>query len=200
MDKELLALIGIILTIIGYTAYIRSILTGTTMPHPFSWIIWATLTAIAFFAQLSENAGPGAWITGTTAAVSFGIVALAYYKSRDFDITRADWVTFLAGLSAIPLWLVTENPLWAVILITVIDALGFFPTFRKCWDRPGNELPLHYIIAGLKFVLSLAALDTFNLTTTLYPASLVLMNWIFIAMLYWRRYRLHATKHYVKSG
>ena len=187
MEKEILALFGIAITIIGYAAYISSVFKGKTKPHPFSWIIWATLTAIAFFAQVSDNAGPGAWITATTALISFAIVILAYVKNSNQEITKSDWITFLAGLSAIPLWIITQTPLWSVILITLIDALGFYPTFRKTWFKPSEELPLHYIIAGLKFILALYALENFTMITALYPLSLVIMNFAFLILLYYRR-------------
>ena len=36
MEKEILAGIGILITLIGYAAYIYSIFKGDTRPHPFS--------------------------------------------------------------------------------------------------------------------------------------------------------------------
>lgn len=196
IEKEILATIGILITIIGYTSYITSIFRNNTKPHPFSWIIWATLTAIACVAQISDGAGPGAWITGATAIISFGIVILAYLKRSQQIITKSDWITFIAAVSTIPLWLITNTPLYSVILITIIDGLGFYPTFRKSWSKPYDELPFHYITAGLKFVLSLIALENFTIITALYPFSLVVMNWVFLMMIYWRRFTLRDTKHH----
>ena len=190
MEKEILAGIGIVITLIGYAAYIASILRGNTKPHPFSWMIWASLTAIAFFAQLSDGAGAGAWITGTTALISFIIVILAYLKNGKQQITKSDWIVFLAGLTAIPLWIITQTPLWSVILITVIDNSGFYSTVRKSWIKPFEELPFHYFTAGAKFILSLLALENFTIITVLYPLSLVISNFLFLAMLYYRRWML----------
>ena len=152
----------------------------------FSWLIWATLTAIAYFAQISDNAGAGSWITALTAAISFFIFFFAIFKGEK-NITKGDWLTFIAALSAIPVWMITDNPLWSVIIITVIDALGFYPTVRKSWDKPEEENMFHYFMAGLKFVLAVMALDNFSIITALYPLSLVFMNFAFIALVFVRK-------------
>ncbi len=190
MEKEILAVIGVILTFIGYGAYIYSIYRGETRPHPFSWFIWGLLTVIAFFAQVADNAGPGAWITGVSAVITFIIAAIGYVKRSDIKITRNDWITFIAAIGAIPLWLITETPLYSVILITIIDAIAFYPTFYKSWYKPNQELVFEYILAGLKYGLSIIALSHYSVITTLYPLSLVLMNTLFIGMVYYRRLSL----------
>ena len=187
MEKEIIAIIGVILTVIGYSAYIYSIFKGETRPHPFSWFIWGILTAIGFFAQIDDHAGPGASITGVSAVITFFIAAMGYYKRADITITRTDWILFIATMMAIPLWLITETPLYSVMLITVIDSIAFYPTFYKSWYKPNQELVFEYILAALKYGLSIMALNHYSITTSLYPLSLVLMNVLFIGMVYYRR-------------
>ena len=116
----------------------------------------------------------------------FLIAGLSFFKGT-FDPTRSDWGTFIAALAAIPLWLATDNPLYAVILITIIDALAFWPTIRKAYFYPREELMFTYTLSGLKFFIALLATQSFSLITVLYPASLVLMNWLFVAMVLARR-------------
>ncbi|NQZ13450.1 MAG: hypothetical protein HRT94_01330 [Alphaproteobacteria bacterium] len=190
MEKEIFTAIGLVFTFIGYLAYIYSIFRGNTRPHPFSWFIWGLLTAIGFFAQLSDNAGPGAWITGISAAFTFFIAIIGYIKRSEITITRTDTITFVAALTSIPLWLVTDTPLYSVILITIIDAIAFYPTFAKTWHRPDQELPFQTIMAALKFILSLFALNNYTIITVLYPLSLVIMNTAFLIVLYGRRWAL----------
>ncbi len=182
--KTTFAIIAIILTLIGYTEYCRSMLAGITKPHMFTWIIWASLTAIAFFAQISDSAG--AWITGLSATISFFIAGYAYFYGEK-DITRSDWLVFISALSAIPIWMVTNNALYSVIIISIIDALAFYPTFRKSWMKPNEEAIIAYIMAFFKFTLALFALENVSATTALYPFSLVVMNAAFIILVVWRR-------------
>ena len=80
------------------------------------------------------------------------------------------------------------------MLITVIDALGFVPTFRKSYSRPFEETAVTYAISGLKFVVAILALENLSLVTWLYPASLVLMNGLFVGMVLTRRRQLSAPK------
>jgi len=91
-----------------------------------------------------------------------------------------------AGLALI-LWLVTENALVAIILVTIIDLFGFFPTFRKSFYKPQEETVIMYFLAGVKFLISIFALENYSLITYLYPGVLVVMNFAFVSMLVVRR-------------
>jgi hypothetical protein len=186
---QILASISVAIVLYQYIPYIRSVFAGKTKPHIFSWFIWGVLTAIAFAGQVVDGAGAGAWVTGFTACGCI-IICLSCYRYGERSITRSDWWSFIAGLSAIPAWLITKEPLTAMLIITLIDALAFYPTFRKSWYKPNEELLQTYMLSGTKFLLAIIALENFTPTTWLYPASLVLMNWGFVAMVFWRRKRL----------
>lgn len=184
--KTALGIIATVMAFVSYIPYIRNMLSGKTKPHAFSWLVWGTLTAIAFVGQVSEGAGPGAWVTGFTACVSFFIFVTAL-RTGEKDIAKSDWLSLVGAGVAMLLWWATSDPLIAVILITLIDALGFFPTFRKSYHKPYEETAITFAISGLKFVIAIIALENLTPTTWLYPASLVLMNGIFVVMLLIRR-------------
>jgi len=121
--------------------------------------------------------------------ISFIFVLLSI-KYGFKGITRTDWLTFIAGLISIPVWILTNNPLWSVIIITVIDALAFFPTFRKSWKEPTTEPAITYALSSLKFLIAIFALEAITATTLLYPFSLVIMNAAFVIMLMYRKMTL----------
>ena len=83
--KEFLSAIAIILTLVAFIPYIRSIQSGKTKPHVFSWIIWASVTFIVFLAQLSDSAGAGAWPIGISGVITLYVAVLAYRKVRQDD-------------------------------------------------------------------------------------------------------------------
>ena len=87
---------------------------------------------------------------------------------------------------------VTDDPVGSVILITIIDALAFVPTFRKSYHKPNEETASTYSLSALKFAVAIAALSTVSVTTALYPLSLVVTNGVFVMMLLSRRKRLTA--------
>ena len=187
--KTALGILATVMALVSYIPYFRDIFSGKTKPHAFSWLVWGSLTAIAFLGQVSEGGGPGAWVTGFTAFVSF-FIFVAALRQGEKDIARVDWLSLLGAGFALVLWWATDEPLLAVILITCIDALGFFPTFRKSYHKPYQETASTFAISSLKFVVAILALDNLTLVTWLYPASLVLMNGLFVIMLLVRRKKL----------
>ncbi len=188
--QEIIGWTTVILGLAAYIPYFRSIYKNETKPHVFSWFIWGLLGAIAFFAQLAGGAGPGAWVNGMTAFICFAIAVTALFRGEK-NISRSDWITFITALASIPLWLITNNPLYAIILVTIIDALGFYPTFRKSWSKPQEESALTYALSGTKYLISLFAIEQYTTTTVLYSASLVMMNWLFVAMVIWRKKQIN---------
>ena len=184
--------LGVLATLIGlvsYIPYFRDIFNGKTKPHFFSWFIWALLTGIAFFAQVTENAGPGAWVTGLTAFICLLIAILALSKGER-EITKSDWLCFVSALIGIIVWIKTDNPFFAVILVTLVDAVAYIPTFRKSYYRPQEETLIEYELATLKFFIALFALQSLSVSTWLYPVSLVLTNGAFVVMNIVRRNQL----------
>jgi hypothetical protein len=184
--------VATIIGFIGYVPYFRNIFKGKTKPHVFSWLVWGILTGIAFVAQVVEKAGPGSWVTGFTAIICLIIAGLAYSRGER-DITRIDWACFIAAIFGIVLWVLTDNALLAVIIVTITDALAYIPTFRKTYYKPYEETLIEYALGSLKFVIGFAALESFALTAWLYPASLVVMNAAFVVMALIRRIQLGRT-------
>ena len=187
MEKELLALIGILFMLASYAIYIHSIYKGETRPHPFSWFIWGLLTSIGFVVQISDGAGVGSIITLASALISFFIAGIGYIKRENIVISVSDKWAFALSLTAIPLWMITQTPLWSVILITVIDIAGFYPTFRKSWHAPEQESVLSFALGGFKHFFTIMALENYSIVTALFPFSLVLSNFTLIALIYVRK-------------
>ncbi len=189
--KIILATLAIIIGFIGILPYIYHLLKSKTKPHVFSWIIWALLSGIAFVAQLFEGGGPGAWSTGALAAMSAFVAILGFIKGGKAYISRADWLCLIAAFIGIILWIVTNNPLSAVVIVTLTDAIGFIPTFRKGYHKPNEETMFTYFTSGLQNLLGIFALSVLNATTVLYPASLVITNALFVSLLLVRRNIIH---------
>lgn len=186
-DKRILATFATVLTVVAFVPYLRSIHHGYTKPHVFSWIIWGINTGVAFLAVHAEHGGAGAWPIGFSCAVTLFVAALAYIRRSDVAITRVDWLFFLAALAAMPVWQATNDPLWAVVLITGIELLGFGPTFRKCWHQPHTESLSFLTILILRNALIVAALERYMLTTLLFPVAMAAACALLITIMAWRR-------------
>ena len=185
--KTWLALLSIALTLGGYTYYFRDILANRTHPHAFSWLVWGLLTTIAFIGQITHGGKAGAWVTLATALVSFVIFFIALTPKGEKRITTIDKLSLAGAALAAILWALTHNALTAIVLVTLIDFLGFVPTIRKSYSKPHEETLIHYVFAGVKFIPAIFALGHYSLITVLYPASLVAANLLFALMLVLRR-------------
>ena len=187
--KTALSLIAIVIAFLSFIPYFRDIFAGRTKPHAFSWFVWAVITGSASAIQVAERGGVGAGVAGSTSLLCFVIFLLALFKGkRHFHIV--DWVSFLAALVSLALWWLAKSPISAIILLTLTDALGYIPTFRKGYSKPYEDTAATFGFNGLAFFISLFALETWKITTWLYPASLVLTNGSFVTMLYIRRKQL----------
>lgn len=188
-NKELLSAIAIALTFVAFLPYFRSILKGATRPHVFSWIIWGITTLVVFFAQLEDYAGVGAWPIGVSALLTILIALLAYAKRADTTITKTDWLFFGSALASLPLWYFTSDPMWSVIVLTTVDALGFGPTVRKAYHAPHSESPVFFGIYMVRNLIVLLALENYSVTTALFPAAIGIACLLLIVMILVRRQR-----------
>ncbi len=185
--KELLSTIAIAITLIAFIPYIRSIIRGTIKPHVFSWLIWGITTFVVFLAQLQDNAGVGAWPIGVSGVITLFIALLAFLKRGDITITSLDWIFFIAAISSLPFWYFTSDPLWAVVILTIVDLLGFGPTIRKSYDHPFSESLLFFSLFAARNFIVIMALEYYSMTTVLFPLVIAIACTLLIIMIIYRR-------------
>ncbi len=137
--------------------------------------------------MLSSKGGIGSFPVGVSALVCFFIAFLAYKKVSHDVISRSDWLFFTLALGAIPLWYMTDSALNAVILLSIIDTLGFIPTFKKAYHYPFEEQLSFFMMMLFKDIFALMALEEYNLTTLLFPITLDVSTIAFIIMVFIRR-------------
>jgi hypothetical protein len=184
--SEVYGSLSVILALVSYSPYFAATLKGSNKPHVFSWVLWSLLTWIAFAIQVVSGAGPGAWASGVTAFCCVAI-ALASLKHGEKRITRGDWAAFLAGMLTIPLWIATKDPAASALLVTAVDLFGFYPTFRKSWRNPNQEMVSTHFLSAIKHLLSISALTTVSIPTAFYPAALFVANVLLVGMILARR-------------
>ncbi|HTR19002.1 MAG TPA: hypothetical protein VMH91_03450 [Candidatus Paceibacterota bacterium] len=181
----MLGALALVVGVAGYVPYIRDTLKGSTKPHPFTYGIWAFVGAISFVAQILNNAGPGAWVSGIP--VLFGIIVAILSVRKGEPPTKRD-LKFLAGaLAAIVIWRLTDDALYAVLIVIVINVFAVIPTFRKAYGKPDEETALSYSLGALRSVISIPALLSFNAVTLLPPICNIVSNVALVSMLLIRR-------------
>ncbi|HEY7772001.1 MAG TPA: hypothetical protein VIC26_02380 [Marinagarivorans sp.] len=190
LSHNALALFAAALTLAGFIPYIISILRGQTRPHLYSWLIWAIATLVVGAAQWADGGGVGAWVTLFSGALTCGIVLLTWLRFDPSHIRPVDALFLIIAACALPAWAITDNPLTAVVMLTLVDIAGFGPTFRKSYHAPfGENLVLFYLVC-VRNLVAAAALEHYSLTTLLFPLVIALANGVFIGLIHWRRFCL----------
>ncbi len=166
--------------------YIRDIRLGKTKPAIVSWITWLLLSLLAALASYAEGAIVSTVIAGALVVECAAIILMSLNKGG-FSYTRFDGYCQLAAVLGLVLWRLTNEPMIAIFLFVVVDAIGALPTWRHAWRRPKEETLSTFAWSILGNALALSAITTFTLTMTLVPLYLLLLNTILTIEIYLRR-------------
>lgn len=187
VPKQLLGAAALALTFAAFYPYVRSILRNETRPHVFSWIIWGAGTFVVALAQFADGAGMGAWPIAVSGIITVLVAILALFRSADTGFTRSGWVFLILGMSALPLWYFTESPLAAVIVLTIVDLLGFGPSINNVYKDPYKENKLFFTLGAVRNALVIGALEHYSFTTALFPAAFGMACLLFVGLILFRR-------------
>jgi hypothetical protein len=80
-----------------------------------------------------------------------------------------------------------------VVVLTLVDLLGFGPTLRRAYGHPHQERIGFFALFVLRNLLVLLSLERLTLTTALFPAAVGLACVGVVLLLLWRRRRLRRT-------
>lgn len=173
--KITFAALGIIIGLIGIIPYIIGLLKKQIEPHVFTWLIWAITQGIATLGILKGEGGIGAYVLMITTSLTF-LVFLLSLKNGKKNITRYDVFVLIAACLAMGIWIFLKNPLLAVIWVSIIDILGYIPTFRKSFHKPETEKTISWLFYALGNVFAILALENYNMLTMFYVVSIFFAN------------------------
>lgn len=184
--KVIVSFLTVLLTFVGYVPYVIDILRGKTKPHVYTWL-GATVTAFtAYGLQVLGGAGVGAWPMLVISLICVLVLVLSFWKGTD-NRTAFDLLCIVLSFIALFLWLVVQQPILSVLLITFAEILAFVPTVRKSWHQPYSETLSLYSVSAVRHSLSILALEKLNILTALYPAAWALTNVVIVGVLILRR-------------
>ncbi|MBU9300599.1 hypothetical protein C6P74_22865 [Burkholderia multivorans] len=178
VDQGVASVLGVVGSAVSLAAavpYALAIYRRTVRPHLFTWLIWSVVTVIAAAGQFVAGAGPSAWCTAAIAVTCvLTFVASIFRGERGW--TRADWVFLCAALSAIPLWMLTDDPTLSICLVTLIELAGLGPTVRKTIRDPWSESLTYFALCIVKYSLAVLALRSWSVAVAFYPVVNVLAS------------------------
>lgn len=173
--KIIFSIIATVLGIIGFVPYILDIFSFKTKPHAYTWFIWMITQTTAVLGIWS---GGGSWgaLNLTVGTFFVFIVFLFSLKYGTRNITLSDTIVLIFALLAIVVWWQMDKPVWAVIMVSIIDVSGYIPSLRKSYVEPWSETLSSWMIFSASNVFALLALYEYNLLTVIYLLSITLAN------------------------
>ncbi len=187
LDYRLIfSVIASLTTIVAYYPYIRDIFLWRTKPHLYTWLIWMITTWTATIALWFGKWG-FSMISMTIMFILVTLVVLLSFKYGTKDITKRDTFVLIMALISILIWWQLNNPILAIIMISIIDFLGYIPTYRKSWNNPYEETILFWWTMIIVYSLTFFSNKEFNLLTTIYILTIITANIILFVELFLRR-------------
>ncbi len=184
--RDALGILSVALAVIAAIIYVFQTLRGDVRPHPLSWFLFGILSATGYWVQRDEGAHQGSWTLLAMTIICLVFVAASVARGER-RFSRQEWSFAVAGGAVFVLYLFTREPNLAAALTTVVDALGYGPTFVRGWSHPRKDSVTSFALNGAKFVPSLMAMDPLSFATSFYPATLLVLNTAVSIMLVLRR-------------
>ena len=184
--RDALGLVSVALAVLAAVIYIAQTLRGEVRPHPLSWFLFGILSLTGFLVQRDEGARQGSWTLMAMTIICFLFVAVSVARGER-SFSRREWAFLVAGGAVFVVYLFTRQANVAAALTTLVDALGYGPTFVRGWSQPKKDSVASFALNGVKFVPSLMAMDPISFATSFYPATLMVLNAAVAIMLLLRR-------------
>jgi hypothetical protein len=192
LDTSILSIFGLlsgILSALCYVPYIRGIIKHKVKPERASWLIWSVLTAIGFFSNLAIGATHSLWLPGVQ-GVGVIIVLVLSIKHGYGGLLKRDILTLIASAFTLVIWYFTKQPVVAVYLTTLIDAMGGYLTVIKSYEEPDTETPVTWAMSAIAGFFALLSVGRLDASLLAYPLYIFLINGaVVIAILLGRRAR-----------
>ncbi len=184
--REALGALSVALALLAAAITLWQTATGEVRPHPLSWTLFGVLSGTGYWVQRTEGVVAGSWALLAMTVICFLFVAAGVAKGeRHFP--RREWAFLAAGCAVFLLYNVTRQPTLAAVLVTLVDALGYGPTFSRAWSKPWKDSATSFALNAVKFIPSILAMETVSIATSAYPATLIVLNGAVTAMLILRR-------------
>lgn len=178
-------IVTILLSLVGSSMYIRSMLQGKTAPNKMGWFIWTLAPLAASFIILQNGGGWSAIPVFMSWIIPVFIFSLSFFiKKAYWKVSRLDIVCLISALIALYFWLIAKDIVSATLFSIIADAFGFVPTIVKAWNAPETENPYPYIAGWLNASIGLLTLTNYAFYLYGMPMYLLLGNSILLFVIF----------------
>lgn len=167
LQSHIFALAAAIIALWVEGRYIYSIIKRKTIPNFTGWFIIALSMTFVFFSGIAWGAGSTMWLIGTLAALHTIEALLALFYGY-FRITPLEkWFIFLALISLL-IWYLIKDPLYTIIINTLIDSFGMVSIAYKLFRFPETEDSIAWWVSVLMYGIDMLAVTKWNIANALF--------------------------------
>ena len=151
----ILLVIATILSVIGTTDYVLSIVRGKTKPHRTTRFVLLIVSAVNLVGSFAANAQMGIILLAFLFLARSLLLALLSIKYGVGGTSKLDITSAVIALLGIVAWQITDNGIWALVFSILADAWGYVPAIVKTWKAPSTEASLLYWLEGVAAILAI---------------------------------------------
>lgn len=185
---HLIVLFGALVSLIGISTYVRSVVWGNTRPNMVSWLMWSIAPLIGAAAALSEGV---TWAALPVFMSGFGpllIFICALFVRRSYwKLGRFDYLCGLFSALALVLWGLTQEPVIAIIFAILSDFFALVPTLKKSWNHPHTEDGFAYAAGVINISTSFFVLQSLSFAELAFPIYVLLADLTMVYAIFRKR-------------
>lgn len=170
-----LGILSGLLNLAGTGLYIYEVLKKRAIPERATWGIWTMLGVVAFLSQKSIGAHNSLWFVALQ-TVGVTIVFSMSLKYGVGGLTKNDLFITGVALLGILLWILTSQPLVALVMVVLTRGIAVSATIRKAYKEPKSEAALPWFIYACSAVLAFLSVGSRQFELLLYPTYLILAD------------------------
>jgi len=181
--KSTLGLVAGIISFSSYIIYIVSILRGKTKPSRISWFTWAGMGLVLALSYDLSGAANTVWIAyfEFLGPLLISLLSIKYGVGGLKD--KTDLMAIGGIVLSVVLWIITSNPVVALVTNIVIDLFAFVPTIKKSWYKPEEEEFWTWFVGVFADTTNMFAIERPNFAILIYPIYILLVDVIIVTVL-----------------
>ncbi|MBP9131925.1 hypothetical protein KBF61_02225 [Candidatus Saccharibacteria bacterium] len=184
MLPEYFAYVGSGLFLFGTIFYIYKMLVGQAKPNKVTWGLWAFASGVGFAAAYSAGGGIQTLAPFASSFFPLLVFVLSFFVEQSYWKTKPlDYLVAVIVVLAILLWAIIDQPIVALVLAIIADALAYVPTFIKIKQEPSTEPAVTYLFAVAGPVIVLLTINSWEVSRYLFPLYLTLINLLTVSFI-----------------
>ncbi|NLF88880.1 hypothetical protein GX563_08675 [Candidatus Bathyarchaeota archaeon] len=181
---EFMVFVAAAFSLLAALAYIRSMFKGHAKPNRVTWLMWSVAPFVATAASVSMGADLAAVPVFMAGFAPFMIFVASFLsKEAYWKLSPFDYACGAFSALAVILWFLTNDPILAIVLSIIADALAAAPTVIKAWHEPKTESIWPFLIGTLSPFTSFLAASTWSFSELSFPSYLISINLLLVYLI-----------------